>query len=150
MKTYLQKAIMLVALFVFATTGASAQTMQDLHEKGKDLIDLLVDELDQEVVHVEYDLIFSEPKEVFRTLARGYTYKIIGFTDSRVSDLDLYVYKKQGSNWVEVGKDNKTDTTPIVTISPEISGQYKFVIKVYSYNGDNDRALWGLIISHEE
>lgn len=150
MKSFFQKAIMMVALLAFATTGASAQTMQDLHQKGKNFIDLLVDELDQEVVHVEYDLIFSEPKEVYRYLVKDYTYQIIAFTDSRVSDLDLYVYKQQGGNWVEVGKDNKTDTTPIVAISPEISGQYKFVVKVYSYSGSNDRALWGLIVAHDD
>ena len=141
---------MLVAMLSFVSSGAYAQTMQDIHRQGKNLIDLLVDDLDQEVVHVEYDLIFSQPKEVYRQLSSGYTYQIVAFSDSRVPDLDLYVYKKQGGSWVEVGKDNKTDTTPIVSISPEITGQYKFVVKVYSYADNNDRALWGIIISHED
>lgn len=149
-KQSIKKALLLLAFAVFGTVSSGAQTMSDIHERGQALIDYLMEQ-DREVVHVEYDLIFSENKEVFRTLSKGYTYIIVAFADEgRVSDLDLYVYRKVNGQWVEIDHDAKTDATPIVSVKPETTGQYKFVVKVYSYKEGKDRSCWGIIMAHDD
>lgn len=138
-----------LALFSFGVQNASAQSMGSAHSKGERFLNMLVDEHDQEVVRIEYDLIFSSPKETIRNFSEGYTYTIFAFADEGVDDLDLVLYKKSGSSWVEVAKDVKSDDTPVVTYKPTSSGEYKIAVKVYKFASGYDRTIYGLFVSHE-
>ena len=148
----LAKRVLFSILFgglFFAGQTASASDMNDIIKKGQ-MIMALYESQDQEVVRAEYDLIHKSPKEIYRTLSSDYTYTITGFTQSdRVSDLDIVVYKKVGGQWVEEKKDTETDATPIVTIKPLYTREYKIVLKVYSWQSGYDVACYGLIISHD-
>ena len=124
--------------------------MYDLIKKGQ-LIITLLESQDEEIVRAEYDLIHKDsPKTIYRTLSSDYTYTITGFASSdRVEDLDIVVYRKVNGNWVEETKDTKTDATPMVTIKPTYTREYKIVLKVYSWEGDYNVSCYGLIVSHD-
>ena len=136
-------------LFYIGNTAMAAD-MFDLIKKGQNTISLL-EILDEEIVRAEYDLIRkNSPQTIYRTLSSDYTYTITGFAQAeRVEDLDIVVYKKVNGTWVEEAKDTKADATPVVTIKPSYTREYKIVVKVYSWKSSYDIACYGLIISHD-
>ena len=128
----------------------NASEMFDLIKKGQLFISLLESQ-DEEIVRAEYDLIHKDsPKTIYRTLSSDYTYSLIGFALSdRVEDLDIVVYKKVNGSWVEETKDTKTDATPMVSIKPAYTREYKIVLSVYSWKSDYEVSCYGLIVSHD-
>ena len=123
--------------------------MSDIHSDGQAIIQLL-ESKDLEVVRVEYDLIWNSPKEIIRSLSDKYTYAIGAHADNnRVDDLDIKVYRKSGSQWVLVAKDTDSDSTPMVYVKPESSGEYKIVISVYKFKSNYNIAHYGLFVAHD-
>jgi len=141
-----------VALMLFGALNASAQnsetTMQDIYEKGGQLVKMLEETYDQEIVRIEYDLLF-DTKETSRGFNSSYEYTVLAFADHRVEDLDITVYKKSGSSWVQVVKDTETDNTPLVQFRPTSGAQYKIEIKAYKFAQGYSAAHYGVIISHD-
>lgn len=146
----MKKLITLLMLFVALNASAqnSETTMQDIYEKGKQLVELLEESYNQEIVRIEFDLLF-DTKEVSRGFNSSYEYTVLAFADHRVEDLDITVYKKAGSSWVQVVKDTETDNTPLVQFRPQSGAQYKIEIKAYKFASGYSAAHYGVIISHE-
>ncbi len=147
---FIATAIALFCSLFFSVQSAKASNMYDLVKYGQEIVTLL-ESRDQEIVRAEYDLIHEgSPKVIYRTLSSDYTYNIVGFSQSeRVSDLDIVVYKKVNGEWVEVDKDTETDATPIVSVTPSYTREYKIVLRVYSWKNDYSVACYGLIVSHD-
>ena len=124
--------------------------MSSIIKRGQVIIALL-ESTDEEIVSAQYDLIHkSNPQVIYRTLSSDYTYTLTGFAQSdRISDLDIIVYKKVGGEWVEEAKDVKTDATPIVSVKPSYTREYKIVLKGYSWQSGYDVSCYGLIVSHD-
>ena len=65
-----QLTIALLMMFCCATANAqnAETTMQDIYEKGGELVKMLEERYEQEIVRIEYDLLFGT-KESIRTLS---------------------------------------------------------------------------------
>jgi hypothetical protein len=154
MKKYLSfgRSMILAAMLLTVATTVNAQdaetTMQDIYEQGLGMVKYLEEEANQEIVRIEYDLVFDS-KETIRNLSSSYTYTVVAFADDRVEDLDITIYKKSGSSWTQVTKDTETDNTPVVQITPKEAGEYKVKITAYKFAEGYSGAHYGMIISHE-
>jgi len=106
-----------------------------------------------QVVRIESDIIFkNKPKEITRKLIKGKSYTVFTVANGdRVSDIDLFVYKKSGEDWVLVDKDDDQTNISIVRgITPEESGDYKFVVNAYSFKDNNNAGHYALILAHDD
>ena len=152
MKQFNVKAMLLGLMMACMITTANAQnketTMQDIHQKGTNLIEYLEEKRDQEIVRIEYDIVFTT-KETTRVLSEDYEYQILGFADHRVEDLNITVYKKVGTDWIEVAKDTESDNTPMLTIKPVSTREYKIEVSVNKFKEGYSAAHYGLIICHD-
>ncbi len=119
-----------------------------LMKKSLDFITQLEDEQEQEVVHVEYDIIRNK-KEVVRALDSKYTYGLIVHGDERISKLRLTVYKRMKDNtWKKVAHDDSGTDVAIISFKPDENGTYKFEIKA-DFQRDQSLAHYGFIIHHD-
>ncbi len=151
MKQFNVKAMLLGLMMVCMTTTANAQnetTMQDIHQKGTNLIEYLEEKHNQEIVRIEYDIVFTT-KETTRVLSEDYEYQILGFADHRVEDLNITVYKMVGSEWIQVAQDTESDNTPMLTVKPTSTREYKIEVSVNKYKEGFSAAHYGLIICHD-
>lgn len=146
------RMLFIAALFMFAAGTANAQnketTMQDIYEKGLEIVKMLEEQYNQEIVRIEYDLLFDS-KETTRGFSSDYEYSVIAFSDFRVEDLDITIFRKSGSSWEQVVKDTETDNTPIVSFKPDGSSTYKIEVKAYKFTEGYSAAHYGLIIYHD-
>jgi hypothetical protein len=151
MKQFNVKAMLLGLMMACMTTTANAQnktTIQDIHQKGTNLIEYLEEKHNQEIVRIEYDIVFTT-KETTRVLSEDYEYQILGFADHRVEDLNITVYKMVGSEWIQVAQDTESDNTPMLTVKPTSTREYKIEVSVNKYKEGFSAAHYGLIICHD-
>ena len=138
---YLLLALSLV-LFSSNAIADDGSSMLPILEKTQSIIELLENDYDEEVVHVEMDILRDE-KSVIRSLYEGNSYTIAVYGDSRYKDIDVYVYRSTGpgvDDWTLVKRDNDDSSVAVVSITPESTEVYKILIKAYKYNEGYDVA----------
>lgn len=128
--------------------GDSSTSMTPIIDKADNLVSYIEQDLDMEIVRMEFDILRST-KTTIRTLSAGWNYAIIAFGDFRFSDIDVKVYRKVGGNWQIVEKDADTSAVAVVAINPPSDGEYLIEIKAYSFESGYDVGHYGLIIAHE-
>ena len=142
-------------LFVFFTLcpmllqADEYTTMKNIMIEMAGYVEFLEDSLEQEIVHMQADIITDDGKSFTRTLHEGWTYGVSAFADWRVSDLDITVYKDVDGEWVEIESDAETDNTPFVTIEPSQTGVYLIELEVYEFAEEYTAAHYGMLIYHE-
>lgn len=148
----IMKAIRCFLLVAFAALFSSAhaddRSMKPITAIGEVLINYVEDNLEKEIVRLEYDIL-ATTKTTTRTLAKDWTYTIIAFGDERFEDIDIVVYRKSGGAWVEVGRDTDSEDVALVEVSPKEQGEYKIEIKAYKFKEGYNVGHYGLIIAHE-
>jgi hypothetical protein len=120
-------------------------TMTDL----TDYVYYLEDSLNQEIVHVQADIITQEGATLTRTLHQGWTYAIAAFGDWRIKDLDIKAYVDVDGQWNEVIADDESDNHPVVVVEPSENKTYLIELTVYKWEEDYSAAHYGLLIYHE-
>lgn len=147
------KKYFIILMSVFMTSPIFAQSdisMLPIVKEAQEYIEAIEDQLDQEIVRVEFDIIF-DTKESMRKLYSGNEYKIIAFGDYRVEDIDVAVYRRSGtSGWTLVDKDDDESDVAVASVTPNATDDYKVEIKVYKYKSGYSAAHYGLIISHQK
>ncbi len=145
------KKIMIFLMSMFVTSAIFAQSdisMLPIIKEAQEYIQLIEDDLNQEIVRVEFDIIFDS-KESMRKLYNGNAYSIVAFGDYRVEDIDVSVYRRSGtSGWTLVDKDDDESALAVASVTPDTTDDYKIVIKVYKYKSGYSAAHYGLLISH--
>lgn len=148
----IMKAIRCFLLLAFAALFSSAhadeRSMKPITAIGEALINYVEDNLEKEIVRLEYDIL-ATTKTTTRFLAKDWTYTIIAFGDERFEDIDIVVYRKSGGAWVEVGRDTDSEDVALVEVSPKEQGEYKIEIKAYKFKEGYNVGHYGLIIAHE-
>jgi len=124
-------------------------TMQEIMITMEDYVIYLEDSLEQEIVHLQADIIGTDGSSFTRTLHEGWTYGITAFTDWRVEDLDITIYKDVDGQWIELESDDAAGNDPTVMIEPSSTGIYLIELEVYKFNEDYTAAHYGMIIYHE-
>lgn len=154
MKKLLCVIAILFASLVSYSQGFSendTKSMKPIVKTMWEAIDLVETTKGYEIVHIEFDIIKSEPKECFRVLTYGYTYRayLVGET-GKAEDMDIEVWKRMDDGTYQlVIKDTKTESTAIVDFQPTSSGWYKFIVKCYKFAPGWSGCHWGLMILHE-
>ena len=108
------------------------------------------DNAGNEIVRIEYDLVFSS-KESFRNLSSDWTYSIIGFADGGVKDLNIKVFEYDDllEKWTLVAEDNSSESYGIVDIRPSVTALYKVEILVHEFYEGFTVARYGLMYVHD-
>ena len=82
-----------------------------------------------------------------RHLYSGNEYTAVAMGDSRIADTDLVVYRRSGGSWEEVTRDADASNTAECTFRCNRSGEYKFEVKAYRFEGSNTTGFYGFILS---
>jgi hypothetical protein len=124
-------------------------TMKGIMDDMTEYVYFLEDSLNQEIVHVQADIITNNGATFSRTLHEGWTYGIAAFGDWRIKDLDITVYEDVEGEWVEVVSDNESDNHPVITVEPYETNKYMIELTVYKWDEDFSAAHYGMLIYHE-
>lgn len=149
----MKKIILMLSVSLLCVLGSMAKApkntaMAPLMQKSLDYITQLEDEQNQEVVHVEYDIIRNK-KEVVRALDSNFTYGLVVHGDERIDRLQLTVYKRVGENkWKKVAHDDSGSDVAVISFKPDENGTYKFEIKA-DFQRNQKLAHYGFIIHHD-
>lgn len=148
MKNYF---LLIVCAFMcaFAAKAGNGTSMVPIMEKADDIVNILENDQNQEIVRMEYDILFST-KSTYRTLSSNWTYRIVAFGDYRFKDIDLKVYRKVNGQWVSVGSDSEESSIAMVSVSPKSEGEYRIDITAYSFVEGYSAGHYGLIVCHDQ
>lgn len=141
-------AIVLSLVTPFKISAQNDITMAPILEAAGPWVQYLENDLDQEIVRMEFDIITSS-KDTFRSLSSGWSYGILAFGDFRIKDIDIRLYKWEYGEWRLVEKDNSNDSSAFIYIKPDEYGDYKITIKAYSFEKGYNAGHYGLIVFHE-
>ncbi|MBR5087695.1 MAG: hypothetical protein IKX31_11905 [Muribaculaceae bacterium] len=148
----MKKFLLLAVIFVLAASSAHAYredvSMVPILQKSLGIIDLIENDYENEIVRIEFDIV-STSKESYRVLTSDYTYTIVAFGDDRIKDIDVALYKWDGTDWILVKKDNDAEDVALITYTPRTTANYKVVVSAYSFYGSYTAAHYGLIYYHE-
>lgn len=108
--------------------------------------------IDQEIVHLQFDLILENDwKWTYRILHEGWSYFIYAAGERiMVKDLDMkiMVQDSESGEWYEVDKDEKTDFSAALYITPDKSKRYAFGIKIAQYKEGFSGTHYYIMIMH--
>jgi len=124
-------------------------TMKGVMNDISQYVDFLEDSLDQEIVHMQADIMTTKGTTFTRTLHQGWTYGIAAFGDWRIKDLDIKIYMDVDGEWIEVTSDDESDNHPVVSIEPAETNTYLIELTVYKWDEDHTAAHYGMLIYHE-
>ncbi|MBQ9640410.1 MAG: hypothetical protein IJV06_02435 [Bacteroidaceae bacterium] len=141
-------AYIFTVLFWMSSNLAWAGDGAEIVEKVERQV-LLLEAFDKTIASVMIDQLSStsDTRTYTRTLYRGNTYKVVAAGDDHIKDTDLVVYRKSGSSWVEVKRDTDSSNCAVVSFDCNVSGEYKFEVKAYSFEPGYKNAYYGLIIA---
>ena len=109
--------------------------------------DTIIENQNKEIVRMEMDIV-SDYKESFRTLTDQWTYGIVALGDSRIGLIHLAVYRELDGNWSLVTESNNDGTLAIVTVTPQVTARYKFVVSVSRFTQSYSAGHYALLIYH--
>jgi hypothetical protein len=124
-------------------------TMKEILITMAGYVGYIEDTLNQEIVHMQADIITTEGITFSRTLYPDWTYGITAFGDWRIKDLDIVVYKDVDGEWIKVEQDDEANNYPTVSIMPDDTREYLIELEVYKWTEDYTAAHYGLILFHE-
>jgi hypothetical protein len=142
-------AVALFLIFPHTLHADMYTTMKSMMDEMTEYVYVLEDSLEQEIVHVQADIITTDGTTFSRTLYQGWTYGIAAFGDWRIMDLDITVYTDVSGEWIEVGADDESDNHPVVTVEPSETKEYLIELSVYEWDEEYTAAHYGLLIYHE-
>jgi hypothetical protein len=148
------KFFLLLLSSFFIIKGIDAQCINGtksypIYKLGAQLVNQF-DEAGQEIVRIEYDLVFTS-KETTRNLSADWEYTLVAFADDGVKDLDIKVsaYDDLLDQWTLVTEDNAVESYSIVTVKPPVDALYKVEVIVYEFNEGYTAARYGLMFVHD-
>ena len=146
----MRKCILFILLAMTCNmySGNYTTTMSPIMSKGEEIVKYIENELNMEVVRMEYDILRTT-KTTTRILSQGWTYAIVAFGDFRFRDIDIKVYRNNQGSWQLIDKDSDANAVAVVNITPPYDGEYLIEISAYSFESGYDVGHYGLIIAHE-
>lgn len=141
--------IMLFLIAPYILHADMYTTMKGVMNDMSQYVDFLEDSLDQEIVHMQADIITTKGTTFTRTLHQGWTYGIAAFGDWRIKDLDITIYMDIDGEWIEVTSEDESDNHPVVAVEPAETNTYLIELTVYKWDEDYTAAHYGMLIYHE-
>ncbi|HTY07073.1 MAG TPA: hypothetical protein VMC86_11180 [Gemmatimonadales bacterium] len=109
--------------------------------------DTIIENQNKEIVRMEMDIV-SDSKESFRMLTDRWTYGIVALGDSRIAQIHLSIYRELDGNWSLVTESTNDGTLALVTVTPQSTARYRFVVSVPRFNESYTAGHYSLIIYH--
>ncbi len=130
-----------------ASYNNSNSSMRSIHSESLKYIQAF-EEKGFEVLRVEQDIILNDTKQSLRSLHKGVEYVIVVFGDQRIRDIHLTLNKFNvvTKKFNRVNSDKKDDPFAILSITPNKTTPYQFVINVNEFNDNYNAAHYGLIV----
>ena len=109
-----------------------------------------LDDAGEEIVHIEYDLIFDS-KDMYRNLSTDWAYTFTAFADGGVADVDMAVFEYDDllEEYYMVAADSSYQATASVLYTPAAAVEHMVRITVKSFNEGYNVARYGLLIYHD-
>lgn len=142
-----------LAMIVLFSVSAKAQnpetTMKPMLEDAMIYTDT-IEKYGNEIVRMEFDLVTSsKAKTTYRELYTSWEYTIWTFGDYRISDIDIAIYKDVNGKWVQIEKDNSSESSAFVKVKPSANGLYRIDVIAYKFKEGYTAGHYGLIVFHE-
>ena len=149
-KIFAMSVMMLTASLTTYAQKSEVLSTKPIFKRAQYFVDYLENEQHQEIVRVEVDILVKQ-KVTFRDLQSGHTYKILAFSDDRIRDIDIMIYRydEATSEYVLVKKDEDNSDMSLVALTPTRTAEYKFEISAYAFNPGYTVGHYGLIICHD-
>jgi len=142
--------VIILAMVIPVILHADKYTsMKAMMVEFEDYVTYLEDTLEQEIVHMQADIITEDGMTFTRNLYEGWSYGVVAFGDWRVIDLDITLYKDVDNQWIKVKSDDSEDSHSFVTVAPSATGVYMIELLVDTFEEDYTAAHYGMIIYHE-
>ena len=139
--------VIILALVIPVILHADKYTsMKAMMVEFEDYVTYLEDTLEQEIVHLQADIITEDGVTFTRTLYEGWSYGVVGFGDWRVIDLDITLYKDVDDQWIKVKSDDSEDSHSFVTVAPSATGVYMIELLIDIFEEDYTAAHYGIIV----
>lgn len=150
MKAMMLGFAMTALMFCFGTQTATAGDGQKIVRKVLSNVELLEDNYNETIASIQIDQLTTTTKTrtYTRYLYSGNSYTAVTVGDDNFTDVDMVVYRKSGSSWIEVDKDADTSNTSVVIFECKQSGDYKFEIKAYKFASGSTMGYYGFVLSY--
>lgn len=128
-------------------TGTS---MKPIINSLNDVVDAIEDTEGIEIVHIEFDLLFSDsPKEIYRNLSKDYTYGFMAYGDYRIEKVGIDLYRESENGWeyVKSGELNSGAMTLLYEVSE--AGFYKISLRALQMVDGYNVGHYGLVVIHD-
>jgi YHS domain-containing protein len=122
--------------------------LHDLIRSGISIANELTEE-NVEMLRSEFDILTSSDntRSTYRYLYAGQTYRIGALGDSRIKDIDIYIYEPVDNSWIEVKRDNTSARDAKVEITPTVTKLYRIDIKAYAFESGYYFGYYGLFVA---
>ena len=138
------KKTVFLLFFCISTVASFAQKSKSIIpiiSQTNDYISLIENKYQQQVVHLEYDVIKTS-KESYRQLFGGVLYGIILFGDQNIKSFNLSISVIENDNWKTLETKNSDKGIVMLYFKPDKTDFYRFDFstvlfnpKTYSYYG---------------
>jgi hypothetical protein len=148
----MKKLLLLIAtcfliIFSFKAKAQNPETtMRPMLEDALTYVDT-IEKYGYEIVRMEFDLV-TGTKTTYRDLYSSLEYTIWAFGDYRIADIDIIVYKDVNGQWVQVQKDNSSESSASVKITPSATGKFRIDVIAYKFKEGYSAGHYGLMIFH--
>jgi hypothetical protein len=105
---------------------------------------------DVEIVHIEFDLVFEDSsKEIYRNLAKDYTYGFLAYGDYRIAKIGIELYKETDTGWDYLQSGELNEGTMTLLYDVKETARYKIVLRTLQMNEGYNVGHYGLIVLHD-
>lgn len=128
-------------------TGTS---MKPIINSLNDVVDAIEDTEGIEIVHIEFDLLFSDsPKEIYRNLSKDYTYGFMAYGDYRIEKVGIDLYRESETGWefIKSGEINGGAITLFYEVTE--AGFYKISLRALQMVEGYSVGHYGLVVIHD-
>jgi hypothetical protein len=134
----------LIGLSFSPIFGQTQKSISPIVSQAYDYINLIEKKYNQQIVHLEFDVINSQ-KQVYRQLFKDVQYGIIIFGDEQISKLKLDISRIIDNNWKIVATDNEGKGIVMIYFQPKKTDLYQFNITA-TLKQSNSFGFYGFII----
>jgi len=137
-------SLLLILTVPFFALKAQNKTIVPIVAQASDYISLIENNYNQQVVHLEFDVIKSE-KTIYRQLFAGTMYGIIIYGDDQIKELKLKIEHIEGEKVISDVVSGDGKGIVMLYFKPKVTDYYSFTITSILNNPD-DYGYYGCII----
>jgi hypothetical protein len=148
MKRKITSLVVMLFIALISKGQNNSRSMLPIFNDAYSVIELIEKKYNKEIVRMEFDIV-QNSKQSYRVLYKDWKYRIAAFGDNSIADLDIKIYKSNGSEWVLIKKDQDENSAAFVDVEPYETVEYMIEISAYKFKPGFNIGHYALIIYHE-